>query len=208
MIQIALTAGYGSQQAFTDIFKAMYKQSPAAYRKKQRFYPLQSAFPLCRPLSSPGGPLSPVACASFHDIPDWMELAALTVDGFPCFEEADHLERLKESIRRQQALILRDEGRIVGALAFSRRTGNIDFLTGHPQYRERRIEETLLGHLARNLPAGRQIGITTFREGDRADTGQRKAYQRLGFREAELLTEFGYPTQRLLLQPEACGVIL
>ena len=96
----------------------------------------------------------------------------------------------------------------MGALAFSRRTGNIDFLTVHPQYRERRIEETLLGHLARNLPAGRQIGITTFREGDRADTGQRKAYQRLGFREAELLTEFGYPTQRLLLQPEACGVIL
>lgn len=208
VIQIALAAGYGSQQAFTDIFKAMYKQSPAAYRKKQRFYPLQSAFLLCRPLSSPGGPLSPVACASFHDIPDWMELAALTVDGFPCFEEADHLERLRESIRRQQALILRDEGRIVGALAFSRRTGNIDFLTVHPQYRGRMIEEKLLGHLARNLPAGRQIGITTFRKGDRADTGQRKAYQRLGFREAELLTEFGYPTQRLLLQPEACGVIL
>lgn len=62
VIQIALAAGYGSQQDFTDIFKAMYKQSPAAYRKKQRFYPLQSAFLLCRPLSSPGGPLSGRLC--------------------------------------------------------------------------------------------------------------------------------------------------
>ena len=202
VIQIALTAGYGSQQAFTDIFKAMYKLSPAAYRRRRRFYPLQSAFHLCRPVTSLKTPLPPVTCASLYDIPDWMELAAMTVDGFPCFEETDHLEKLKGYIYRQQALIVRDEEQIIGALAFSDRTGNVDFLSIHPQYRKRKVEETLLEYIIRNPLAGRPISITTFREGDRADTGQRKTYQRLGFREAELLTEFGYPTQRFLLQPD------
>jgi len=40
--------------------------------------------------------------------------------------------------------------------------------------------------------------ITTFREGDRADTGQRAEYMGLGFVEADFLTEFGYPTQKLV----------
>ena len=53
-----------------------------------------------------------------------------------------------------------------------------------------------------NLFAGREISITTFRQGDKADTGQREAYKRLGFAEAELLTEFGYPTQRFTLPPK------
>ncbi|MEH2944888.1 hypothetical protein VSQ32_19105 [Lachnospiraceae bacterium KK002] len=34
-------SGYESQQAFTDIFKAMYKTSPAEFRKTENFYPLQ-----------------------------------------------------------------------------------------------------------------------------------------------------------------------
>ena len=41
---------------------------------------------------------------------------------------------------------------------------------------------------------GRELSITTFREGDRADTGHRRAIKGLGFAEAELLVEFGYPT--------------
>ena len=42
--------------------------------------------------------------------------------------------------------------------------------------------------------------ITTYREGDKADTGQRQEIKKLGFAEAELLVEFGYPTQRFVLQ--------
>lgn len=52
------------------------------------------------------------------------------------------------------------------------------------------------------LLKNREISITTFREGDRADTGYRKALKELGFAEAELLTEFGYPTQKMVLAKE------
>ena len=41
IIEIALMSGYESQQAFTDIFKAMYKTSPAEFRETENFYPLQ-----------------------------------------------------------------------------------------------------------------------------------------------------------------------
>lgn len=46
IIQIALIAGYESQQAFTSIFKAMYKQTPLEYRQNEVFYPLQLEFTL------------------------------------------------------------------------------------------------------------------------------------------------------------------
>ena len=34
-------SGYESRQAFTDVFKAMYKTSPAEFRETENFYPLQ-----------------------------------------------------------------------------------------------------------------------------------------------------------------------
>ena len=52
------------------------------------------------------------------------------------------------------------------------------------------------------LHKGREISITTYREGDKADTGHRQAIMELGFAEAELLVEFGYPTQRFVLTGE------
>ena len=44
--------------------------------------------------------------------------------------------------------------------------------------------------------------MTTFRAGDKADTGYREIWESLGFAEAELLIEFGYPTQRFILHRE------
>ena len=44
ILEIALIAGYESQQAFTNIFTAMYKQPPNKYRENEKFYPLQLKF--------------------------------------------------------------------------------------------------------------------------------------------------------------------
>ncbi len=44
IIQIALDAGYESQQAFTLAFKSMYKQTPQKYRRKNQFNPIQLKF--------------------------------------------------------------------------------------------------------------------------------------------------------------------
>lgn len=201
ILEIALAAGYESQQAFTTIFKSMYKQTPQAYRQNRTFYPLQLALTLNQNPTAPEAARK-ITYANQTDIPAWKDFITLVIDGFPCLDETEHLRQVKQYIQRRQALITRDGAAIIGAAAFSGQTGSIDFLAVHPQYRRYGIAKAFLAFLTRNPFAGREISVTTFRAGDKADTGQREAYRRLGFTEGELLTEFGYPTQRLTLPPK------
>lgn len=202
ILEIALTAGYESQQAFTSVFKAMYKQTPLEYRQKGDHYPLQLGFTLNRDPAAADAVVQSVSYATPADIPCWMDLIALVIDGFPCLDENAHMEQVKQYVQQRQALIMRDGPAIVGAAAFSYQTGSIDLLAVHPQYRRYGIAKAFLDLMTQDLFAGREISITTFREGDKADTGQREEYMRLGFAGSELLTEFGYPTQRLILPPK------
>lgn len=202
IMEIALTAGYESQQAFTTVFGAMYKQPPMVYRKNKVFYPLQLKFTPNPAPSSADAVLRTVSHATPEDLPGWMDFVSPVIGGFPCLEKALHLAQVKQYIERKQALIMRDGTAIIGAAAFSPQTGSIDFLAAHPQYRHHGVTEALLDSMIRHSFTGRRISITTFREGDKADTGQRAEYLRLGFTESELLTEFGYPTQRLILLPD------
>lgn len=198
VLEIALLAGYESQQAFTSVFKAMYKRTPAEYRRDRFFYPLQLAFTPNEALSSQWE----IAYAAPSDIPGWMEFTALVIGGFPRLEERAHLERVRGYVQRRQAVMMRDGPVVVAAAACSRRAGSVDFLAVHPQYRRSGAAGALLAFVRREIFPGREISVTTFREGDKADTGQRAEYKRLGFAESELLTEFGYPTQRLILPPD------
>lgn len=200
---VALSTGYASQQAFAAIFKALYKKTPREYRERRVFYPLQLEFTPCRlPAGdAAGGP----ARAVLEDIPDWMAFASLVVGGFPGFDAAEHTAHLRRQIAEGQALLVRSGGSVIAAAAFSRRTGNVGFFAVHPQYRRGKAGPALLDSIVRQTAPDREISISTFRAGDRADTGQRLDYQRLGFVEAELLTEFGYPTQRLVLPPRQGG---
>lgn len=72
----------------------------------------------------------------------------------------------------------------------------------HPLYRSKGIPKAFLDKVMDELVKGKEISVSTFREGDKADTGQRREIQGLGFSEAELLVEFGYPTQRFILSKE------
>lgn len=202
VVDIALLTGYASQQAFAVVFKSMYKKTPVRYRRDGAFYPLQLAFTLRKDPSPPKALAGNISYAGLGDLSGWREFISLVVDGFPCLETTSHMERVREYIRQGQAIIARDGPVIIGAAAFSRQTGSIDFLAVHPQYRRQGVERALLDFMMGEVFSGREVSITTFREGDRADPGQREAYRSLGFAEGELLTEFGYPTQRLVLKPE------
>lgn len=131
-----------------------------------------------------------------------MELVRLTVNGYPCLDKEMYLSDLMRHMKQKQALILRNEGAAAGIMGFSAKTGTIDFWAVHPQYRDRGIEKVFLDKLQNELLPGREISVTTYRSKDRADTGWRDQYLRLGFEEKELMTEFGYPTQRFVLHPK------
>ncbi len=225
IIEIALMSGYESQQAFTDIFKAMYKTSPAEFRETENFYPLQLEIYLKEELVKMNLTKDNIKFATPEDADDWMELVSLTIDGYPCLDKEDYAANLHRYIADKKALILREgaasaqpnwnaatklpltEGRgrypvAIGVMGFSPDTGSIDFLAVHPQYRHLGITKLFLDKLADELLYGKEITLTTYRAGDKADTGWREEYRRLGFAERELLVEYGYPTQRFVLPPK------
>ena len=205
IIEIAFIAGYESQQAFSDIFKLMYKKSPGQYRNDEEFYPLQLRYILNKnpmALDQKIDLEKAIQFASMEDIPKWIELVRLVVDGFPCLEEKQYMEQLKDCIQKKQALILKDNDIAIGIMGITIATGSIDFLGIHPQYRKQGITQAFLKKAISLLITSDEISVTTFREGDKADTGYRNIFKNLGFAEAELLVEFSYPTQRFVLQKE------
>lgn len=205
IIEIALLSGYESQQAFTASFTAMYKMPPNKYRENEKFYPLQLRFDFGEGsgMADSGAEVwENVTFAQKDDIFCWMELVRLIVDGFPYLCEEEYVRVLEQKIEAKQALILKDGETAMGVMLFSHDTGSIDFMGSHPLCRKKKIPKILLDKVMGEMLKVREISITTYRQGDKADTGYREEIKGLGFSEAELLTEYGYPTQRFVMKKE------
>lgn len=204
IVSIAHIAGYDTQQAFTTVFKAMYKMSPRKFRESNAFYPLQLKFSFNDCLALEGHHLltkhKTVQMAKEDDIPIWMDLVRLVVDGFPYLHEEEYLDVLSTYIHENRAFILKDNHMAIGIMMVNYETGSIDFFGVHPLFKKKGIHESLISKATDELLKNETISITTYREGDKADTGYRKTLKELGFSEGELLMEFGYPTQRFILQ--------
>ena len=202
IIEIAFICGYESQQAFSSAFKSMYKIPPAQYRENREFYPLQLRFTLHRNIANKEFNKDDICFAEKSDIPIWMDLMRLVIDGYPVMNEADYLKEITRHIEEKHALVLKDGGILVGAMAFSDNPSCINFLGIHPQYRKQDIQKLFLDVLLETYLPGKEISMTTYREGDRADTGHRELLKNLGFAERELIIEYGYPTQRFTISPK------
>ena len=202
IIEIAFICGYESQQAFSSAFKSMYKIPPAQYRENREFYPLQLRFTLHRNIVNKKFKKDDICFAEKSDIPIWMDLMRLVIDGYPVMNEEDYLNEITRHIEEKHALVLKDGGILVGAMAFSDNPSCIDFLGIHPQYRKQDIQKLFLDVLLETYLPGKEISMTTYREGDRADTGHRELLKNLGFAERELIIEYGYPTQRFTISPK------
>ena len=202
IIEVAFICGYESQQAFSVAFKSMYKIPPAEYRDNGTFYPLQLRFSLYRNRVSRVFTKDDICFAEKSDLTAWMELMRLVIDGYPVMNEVDYLNAITKCINEKRALVLRDDNILIGAMTFSEQSGCIDFLGIQPQYRKQGIQRLFLDALVEIYLPGREVSMTTYREGDKADTGHRDTLKQLGFAERELLIEFGYPTQRFVLPPK------
>ena len=198
IIEIAFICGYESQPAFTVAFKAMYKITPAEYRERQEFYPLQLRVTLHSKNVKISFSKSDIRLAKMEDISAWMELVRLVIDGYPNLNELEYIEKLKVCIEQRNALILEKQDTVIGVMAFSYDTGSIEFMGIHPQYRNKGIQKLFLDKLIEEYIPDREISMTTYRKHDRADTGYRNELMQLGFAERELLIEFGYPMQRFV----------
>ena len=200
IIEVAFLCGYESQQAFSSAFKSMYKVPPGQYRDSGTFYPLQLRFVLHQNTASKAFTMEDIRIAETEDIPAWMDLMRLVIDGYPVMDETDYLNEITRAIEEERALILKASNILIGAMTFSKNSGSIEFLGIHPQYHNQGIQKLFIEELLEKHLPGKEISMTTYRAGDKADTGHRDLLKRLGFAERELLIEYGYPTQRFVLE--------
>ena len=162
IIEVAFFCGYESQQAFSSVFKSMYKVSPAQYRDKGNFYPLQLQFALHKNIPSKVFTKEDVCIARIEDIPAWMELMRLVIDGYPVMDETDYLNEITKAMEEERALILKACNILIGAMTFSKIANSIEFLGIHPQYRNQGIQKLLLEVLLEKHLPGKEISMTTY----------------------------------------------
>lgn len=205
ILDIALEMGFGSQQAFSAAFKRMFKKTPRQYRLDKEFWPLQNKFELGRMcnVSNVSNNLR-VRFAKQSDKTQWLELLNQVVDGYPHLNEEEYKLYLNSAIDQREALVCEASGGLIGALTFSRAAGTIEFFGVLPPMRGRGVLKLLVSAVLDELPSSvTYLSTTIFREGDPTDIGWRDELLRIGFAGAELLEEFGYPTQRMVASVDA-----
>ncbi len=139
------------------------------------------------------------------DIDEWMKLVEEISWNFPGLETKEKIDGHRETVLRfiskEQALCVKEDTKIIGVLLFSRGHNMICCLGVSPQYRRCGIASMLLGKALEQLDRTKDITVSTFREEDEKGTAPRALYKKFGFTEGELIEEFGYPNQTLILHP-------
>lgn len=144
-----------------------------------------------------------VGFATLADLPAWMALVSLVRWNFPGLENeealTEHRQTVIKNIRRGTAICAKDGAKVVGVLLFSIRQNMLSCMAVHPDYRRQGIASRMIRLMLERLPAGRDVQVITFREGDEKGVAPRALYQSLGFVEGEFCCEFDYPEQKFIL---------
>ena len=144
------------------------------------------------------------AFATEDDVEDWLALAGKVQDDFPGLahelESGAYRIQLETAIENHEALVLRDDGRLAGVLAFSRKNGTLDFLAVDPDFRGHRVASRMFQTCAAQFPVGSTITVTTFAEGDAAGDAARAFYHATGFVDGPQIEAFGHTCQQMAFQ--------
>ena len=138
-------------------------------------------------------------------IDSWMQLVRKVSWNFPGLETEDLIDEHKLTVlkfmNKQQAICVIDEGTVVGVLLFSRKKNMICCLAVDPEYRQQGLASMLLRKALDELDRSKDITVSTFRENDDKGIAPRALYKKFGFKEGEMIEEFGYPNQVFVLHP-------
>lgn len=138
------------------------------------------------------------------DIDCWMDLVGKVKDGFPGLETKEALEEHRDTvfdfIHKKSAICARVEDRIVGALLFSKENNMLCFLAVDPGYRRQHIAEQMFRFMLPLMTPGKEIIVTTYREGVPGGAAARAFYQKLGFVPGKMTVEFGSEVQEFVME--------
>ena len=138
------------------------------------------------------------------DIKSWMELVQQVRWNFPGLETEATLEEHRKTVLRfmgeNRTLCIKNEGKVIGVLLFSKKHNMICCLAVAPEYRKNGIASALLERALSELDRSKDITVTTFRENDEKGAAPRGLYKKFGFSEGELTIENDYPVQEFVLR--------
>ena len=145
-----------------------------------------------------------IRLAQPQDIDAWMALVEQVRDQFPGLETSKAMEEHKSTvldfIGQSSAICAAKAGQIVGVLLFSRENSMLCFLAVDPSCRRQHIAWKMVQFMMPFMEKGRDITVTTYREGDPGGAAARAFYKQLGFSEGRLTEEFGSPVQEFVLK--------
>ena len=145
-----------------------------------------------------------IRLANARDIDAWMALVEQVRNAFPGLETAEamaeHRATVLQFIQVSSAICALEAGRVVGALLFSKESSMLCFLAVDPACRRQHIGERLVSSMLAQMDEGKDVAVTTYREGDPRGAAARAFYKRLGFSEGRLGEEFGCPVQEFTLK--------
>lgn len=145
-----------------------------------------------------------IQLAKPEDIDAWMALVEQVRNAFPGLETAgamaEHRATVLQFMQSSSAICAVDAGNFVGALLFSKENSMLCFLAVDPAYRRRHIARQMVDFILAQMEAGKDVIVTTYREGDPNGIAARAFYKCFGFSEGKLTEEFGCPVQEFVLK--------
>ena len=141
---------------------------------------------------------------SVYEIEQWMRLVNRVREDFPGLETQEALDAHRDTVldfmRKKSAIRAKERERIVGALLFSRELHMLCFLAVDAEYRRQHIAEKMVSRMLAYMDPGKEVTVTTYREGVPEGEAARAFYKRLGFVEGRLSEAFGSPVQEFVLK--------
>lgn len=145
-----------------------------------------------------------IGLGSVCEIEQWMRLVNRVRENFPGLETQEALDAHRDTVldfmRKKSAIRAKERERIVGALLFSRELHMLCFLAVDAEYRRQHIAEKMVSRMLARMDPGKEVTVTTYREGVPEGEAARAFYKRLGFVAGRLSEAFGSPVQEFVLK--------
>lgn len=138
--------------------------------------------------------------AAYENIDSWMCLVRKVASSFPGMDFEEHEKTLRAFIDRGEALVCLKDGRVVGALLFSKEESVLAFLAVDPDERRKHIARDLVSMMLSLMDEKRDTTVTTYREDVPEGRPARAFYLSAGFVPVRLTEEFGEPLEEFVLK--------
>lgn len=132
-----------------------------------------------------------------EDLPLWMVLSNMVQDFFPGYEEESHYAYIRAAQKRKEAIIVKDQGCLLGALSFSKQEKELCYMVVHPQHRRCHIGQILFHGMCQSFYHGDQIQVVTFPSNNMKGMAARHFYSSIGFQEGPSIELYKQPLQIL-----------